>query len=185
MSGEAYLRAVTIGEPRVLTGRIQIVDYDPAWPELFSEQAPRIRSALGERVLQLEHVGSTSVPSLPAKPIIDILLVVRDSADESAYVSDLERAGYALHIREPDWYEHRCLKGTDPSVNLHVFSIGCIEIERMIGFRDWLRSHPEDRELYANTKRQLAQRDWKYTQDYADAKTDVVEEIMARSRNSS
>jgi GrpB-like predicted nucleotidyltransferase (UPF0157 family) len=95
----------------------------------------------------LEHVGSTSVPGLAAKPIIDILLIVPDSSDEPAWLPDLEAAGYVLVIREPDWYQHRCLKGPDTNVNLHVYSPGCPEIERYLIFRDRLRGHPEDRAL--------------------------------------
>jgi GrpB-like predicted nucleotidyltransferase (UPF0157 family) len=168
-----------------LTGNVLVVDYDPAWPRQFAAEASKIRAALCERVLLLEHAGSTSVPRLAAKPIIDIVLVVRDSSDEAAYVPLLEAAGYTLRIREPDWYQHRVLKGVDPAVNLHVFSPGCPETERMLLMRDWLRTHEDDRDLYERTKRELAQRDWKYTQNYADAKTAVVEEILARARASS
>lgn len=136
---------------------------------------------LDDRVVRIEHTGSTSVPGLPAKPIIDIALEVPDSADEPAYVPDLEAAGYPLRIREPDWFEHRLFKGPDTNVNLHVFSAGCEEVDRMILFRDWLRENTADRELYAATKRDLAARDWKYVQQYADAKTAVVQEILARA----
>jgi GrpB-like predicted nucleotidyltransferase (UPF0157 family) len=141
-----------------------------------------VRAALGDRVLLLEHVGSTSVPGLAAKPRIDMLLVVADSTDEAAYVPALEAAGYVLHIREPDWYEHRMFKGPDTAVNLHVFSPGCPEIERMLLFRDWLRGNASDRRLYERTKRELARREWAYGQHYADAKAPVVEEIIARAR---
>ena len=108
-------------------------------------------------------------------------LAVPDSANEDAYVPRLEEAGYVLRIREPDWYEHRVFKGPDTSVNLHVFSEGCPEIDRMLRFRDRLRNNPADRELYERTKRDLATKKWEYVQDYADAKTAVVEEIVARS----
>jgi GrpB-like predicted nucleotidyltransferase (UPF0157 family) len=173
---------VTIGGPRPLIEPIEISDYDPRWPELYEREEARIRSALGERVLRIEHVGSTSVPNLPAKPLIDIVLEVRDSADEPAYVPDLKAVGYVLRIREPEWFEHRLLKGPDTDVNLHVFSAGCPEVDQMLLFRDWLRTNPADRELYAGAKRELAARDWKYTQQYADAKTAVVQEILAHAR---
>ncbi len=179
---EEQIRAHTIGELRPLSGRIAIVDYDRRWPVLFGREARRIRDVLGPRALRIEHTGSTSVPDLVAKPIIDMLLVVADSADEGAYVPDLEAAGYPLRIREADWYEHRMFKGPDTDVNLHVFSWGCPEIDRMLLFRDWLRSHAADREHYARTKLVLARREWKYVQNYADAKTAVIEEIMARAR---
>jgi GrpB-like predicted nucleotidyltransferase (UPF0157 family) len=139
---------------------------------------------LGDRVLLLEHVGSTSVPGLAAKPRIDILLAVADSADEAQYVMALEDVGYILRIREPHWYQHRMFNGPDTPMNLHVFSFGCVEIDRMLRFRDWLRSHEADRVLYERTKRELAARRWKYTQQYADAKSAVVEEILLRAQAS-
>lgn len=178
---EEEIAAYTIGELQPLTEPIVIAEYDPAWPALFEREARRIRGILGDRVVQLEHVGSTSVPGLAAKPRIDILLVVPDSSDEASYVEALEAEGYVLRIREPEWYEHRVLKGPDTDVNLHVFSPGCVEIERMLRFRGWLRTHDEDRMLYERTKRELAAREWKYVQHYADAKTEVVEAIMARA----
>lgn len=175
------LNSVRIGPPEVLDSQIRLGEYDPAWPSLFEREATRVRGALGDAVVLIEHVGSTAVPGLAAKPRIDIVLAVADSSAEAAYVPVMEAAGYVLRIREPDWYEHRLFKGPDTDVNLHVFSTGCPEIERMIRFRDHLRSNPEDLKLYETTKRDLANRTWKYTQHYADAKTKVVEEIMARA----
>jgi GrpB-like predicted nucleotidyltransferase (UPF0157 family) len=181
---EEEIRAAWVTEPPRLTGRIEVVDYDPAWPGLFAREAGRIRAVLGDRVLALEHVGSTSVPGLAAKPIIDILLVVPDPADEPAWLPDLEAAGYVLVIREPEWYQHRCLKGPDTNVNLHVYPPGCPEIERYLLFRDRLRQDPAERAHYQRVKRELAERDWTYVQQYADAKTEVVEAIIARARAS-
>ena len=163
-------------------GPIVLVDYDAAWPVRFEREARRIRAALGTRALLLEHAGSTSVPGLAAKPIIDIVLAVPDSSNEDDYVPALEVEGYALRIREPDWYEHRVLKKLEPNVNLHVFSADCTEVDRMLAFRDHLRTNEADRELYERTKRELAVREWAYVQDYADAKTEVVEEIVARAQ---
>jgi GrpB-like predicted nucleotidyltransferase (UPF0157 family) len=175
------LQAVTVGERIPHNAPVTLHDYDPAWPALYAREAARIRAALGETIVALEHTGSTSVPGLAAKPIIDITLLVPDSADEPRYVPQLEAAGYVLRIREPHWHEHRLLKGPDTDVNLHVFSQGNVELDRMVGFRDWLRSHPEDRALYERTKRELAARTWRHVQHYADAKTAVVEEIIARA----
>ena len=158
-----------------------LVDYDDSWPALYAREAERIRGALGERVRRLEHVGSTSVPGLCAKPVIDVLLAVDDSADEPSYRPALEAAGYVFALREPEWHQHRLLRGPDPRLNLHVFTVGSSEIDRMIRFRDHLRADPADRELYASTKRALARRAWDSVQDYADAKTDVVAEIVARA----
>lgn len=181
---EQQVRTHTIGVLQPLSDRIQIVDYDPRWPELFRREAERIRTVLGQRALRIEHTGSTSVPGMVAKPIIDVLLVLTDSADEGAYVPDMEAAGYLLRIREPDWFEHRVFKGPDTDINLHVLSSGCPEIDRILKFRDRLRSNTADRDLYAGTKLVLAQKQWKYVQNYADAKTAVIEEILARAEES-
>jgi GrpB-like predicted nucleotidyltransferase (UPF0157 family) len=175
------LEKCVIGGPRPLSGPIELRDYDPSWPDRYAEHASRIRATLGEHAVRIEHVGSTSVPGLVAKPIIDIVLEVPDSAAEAAYVKDLEAAEYVLRFREPDWFEHRFFDGPGQDVSLHVFSAGCSETERMVRFRDWLRASPADRDLYVRAKRELAGRDWKYMQQYADAKTCVVEQIMARA----
>ena len=183
MPGERddYLADVTIGPRRRVDGPIVLADADPGWPTLYEREAARVRDALGDRVLLLEHVGSTSVPGLPAKPIIDMLLVVADSSDEPSYLPSLEAAGYVLRIREPDWQEHRLFKGPDTDINLHTFSTGSTEIERMIAFRDRLRTDDGERDRYLRTKRELAARHWVYVQDYADAKGEVVEAIIARA----
>jgi GrpB-like predicted nucleotidyltransferase (UPF0157 family) len=180
-SEESYLRAVTIGEPSRADGPIHLADYDPTWRVLYEHEAMRIRAALGDRVRILEHAGSTSVPGLAAKPIIDIVLGVADPVDEDRYVSDLESSGYALHIREPDFEEHRMFKGKDPAANLHVFAADSPEIVRMLAFRDRLRTHDDERRLYEATKRELAARHWTFVQEYADAKSEVVEAIIARA----
>jgi GrpB-like predicted nucleotidyltransferase (UPF0157 family) len=180
---KAQIQAIVVGELQPLTEPIRFVDYDPEWPALYAREEARIRSILGERVIRIEHTGSTSVPGLAAKPIIDITMTVADVLDEPAYATDLEAAGYVVRIREhePEWYDHRVFKGPDTNVNLHVFSDGCVELERMVGFRDWLRTHDDDRDLYERTKRELIAQDWEYVQNYADAKTGVVEGIMARA----
>ncbi len=176
-----YMSEVTIGARVRVEGPIHLADPDPGWPASYEREATRIRDALGQRVLLLEHVGSTSVPGLAAKPVIDIVLGVAAPADEPAYVPDLEAAGYVLWIREPDWHEHRLLKDTDPAVQVHVFAVDSHEIVRMLAFRDRLRMHDDERDLYLATKRELAARKWDYVQEYADAKGEVVEAIIARA----
>lgn len=175
------IRAVTVGDLPEHNATIHLAEYDPEWPALFERDAARIRRALGPKALLVEHTGSTSVPGLAAKPIIDIVLVVPDSSDEDAYVPELEAAGYVLRIREPDWFEHRLFKGPDTNVNVHTFSKGCEEVATMVAFRDWLRAHDEDRALYESAKRDLAGREWKYVQNYADAKSAIVRDIVARA----
>ncbi|RBQ18205.1 hypothetical protein DP939_20115 [Spongiactinospora rosea] len=180
-SSDADVQKYRLGPVVPHNAPVRLDEYDPRWPELFAREAGRVRSVLGATALRVEHVGSTSVPGLCAKPIIDMLLVVPDSADESAYVAPLEAAGYRLWIREAEWLEHRLLKGPDTDINMHVFSEGVGEIDRMLRFRDRLRADEGDRNKYADAKRELARRTWRHVQHYADAKTSVVQDIMERA----
>lgn len=188
LDSDEELAAATVGKLTPYAVEIVIEDYNPEWPAWYAEDEAAIRAALGPLALRIEHTGSTSVPGLSAKPLIDILLVVPDAADEAAYVPALEATGYALRIRQPDWYQHRCLvrrveDGAQWSVNLHVFDqeSGAPEIERIVAFRDRLRTHGDDKEYYERVKRELARRNWKFVQHYANAKSDVVEEILGRA----
>jgi GrpB-like predicted nucleotidyltransferase (UPF0157 family)/ubiquinone/menaquinone biosynthesis C-methylase UbiE len=177
------IESAWVTEPPQLNSTVTLAEYDPEWPRRYEREAERIRGVLpADGVVRIEHIGSTSVPGLCAKPIIDIMLIVPDSSDEAAYLPALEEAGYRLVIREPDWEQHRVFKGPDTNINLHVYSPATKEIERYLLFRDHLRTHDADRALYADTKRELAQRTWKYIQHYADAKSGVVDEIVARAR---
>ncbi|GAC1645553.1 MAG: hypothetical protein NVS4B8_17110 [Herpetosiphon sp.] len=180
-TSDEQIKQATIGTPTRVDGPITLVDYDPAWPLHFARESERIRAALGPRALRVEHIGSTSVPGLIAKPIVDILLVVADSSDEPSYVPALEAAGYTLRIREPAWHEHRLFKGPTIDLNLHVFSLGSAQIDRHLIFRDRLRTNEAERTLYAETKRRLASQNWAYVQNYADAKSEVIETIIART----
>src|SRR3712207_3525856 len=172
------MREVLIGgiEPQ----KVVVADYDPGWPERFRQEEAKIRAALGEGALAIEHIGSTSVPGLAAKPVVDVLLVVEDSADEASYLPALERAGYVLRVREPDFDEHRMFRTPEKDVHVHVYSAGSGEIERYLLLRERLREDEGDRELYARTKRELAGREWPSLEHYAEAKTEVVEGIIDR-----
>jgi GrpB-like predicted nucleotidyltransferase (UPF0157 family) len=161
---------------------VRIVDYDSDWSKKFETHRRIIAGALGEAALGIEHIGSTSVPGLAAKPIIDILVVVHDSTDESQYLPQLEAAGYELRVREPEWYEHRMFRTPEKDVHVHVYSTGCPEIQRNLSFRDRLRSNVEERQRYEQTKRELAKREWSDMNDYANAKTEVIEGILSRCR---
>jgi GrpB-like predicted nucleotidyltransferase (UPF0157 family) len=177
------------GQSAWLPGRtprrgIEVVDPDPHWPAAFELIADRIRSALGEAALVVEHVGSTAVPGLPAKPVIDVDLTVADSADEPAWLPPLEAAGFELVIREPWWHEHRCLTLEDPRCNLHVFSPDCPETIRHVLFRDWLREHPDDLEAYRNAKLGAAKRTnaaGEHVMDYNARKQPVIRAIYDRA----
>lgn len=181
---DEQMRQITIGELKPHDAPVTLVPYDPKWPYLFNQERERIEKSLGKRALMIEHVGSTSVPGLAAKAIIDILLVVPDSSDESSYVPELEKVGYVLRIREPDWHQHRLFKGPGINLNLHVFSEGSSEIERMLLLRDWLRNNEDDRRLYAETKKRLSAQKWHFVQHYAEAKGEVVEAIISRAQRS-
>ncbi len=163
---------------------IEIADPDPSWPRRYDELAGRIRGALGWRVLQLEHVGSTSVPGLPAKPVIDIDLTVADPGREQDYVPALEAAGFRLKIREPWWHGHRMLEAAEPAGNLHVFGPDSPELVRHRIFRDWLRGNPGERELYAAVKRTAAARAnalGEHGMQYNARKQEVIREIYQRA----
>ena len=160
--------------------KVSLAAYSSEWPRTFEAEHDRIVSALGDLALEVYHAGSTSVPGLRAKPIIDIALVVPDTTDEGAYVPPLEAIGYRFRLREPEWFEHRLLRHDVPAVNLHVFPPRCIEVTRMLAFRDHLRLNDEDRLLYESTKAALSEREWPTVQDYANAKDDVVADILSR-----
>lgn len=172
-------RSIPVNTPTPLDGPVVLLTYDPQWAAMFASEAAIIREALGERALVLEHIGSTAVPGLSAKPCIDILLAVEVSADEDAYLPALDAAGFVLRMRHPDWHEHRVFKSERINVNLHVWSNGSSEIERHITFRDWLREHPEDRDLYAAAKQRIASGHLQTMTEYADAKNEVVKAIQS------
>jgi GrpB-like predicted nucleotidyltransferase (UPF0157 family) len=174
MNGVEYLRGRDS-----LNGRVELVEYDARWPEIFSDLRADILSALGPSSSTLEHVGSTSVPGLAAKPVIDIVLLVNDSAAEETYIQQLEAVGFLHHLREPGWFEHRLLKHKVHEVNLHVFTAGCGEATRMIRFRDYLRSNQDGRNDYEQVKRKLADQRWTFMQDYADAKGKTIRALLS------
>lgn len=181
LRSDADIQSRRVGPVVPHNAAITLAEYDDAWPVLFAHEADRIRAVLGSTAIMVEHAGSTSVPGLAAKPIIDIVLAVPNSADEAAYVPALEAAGYVLRIREPDWFEHRLFKGPGTDINLHVFSAGASEIGRMLLLRDWLRASDADRDAYLHVKRDLARRTWRHVQHYADAKSEIVEQIIKRA----
>lgn len=173
-------RSIPVNTPTPLDGPVVLLPYDSNWTEMYESEAAVIREALGEKALMVEHIGSTAVPGLVAKPCIDILLALENSADEDAYLPALDAAGFVLRMRHPDWNEHRVFKSERINVNLHVWSAGSSEIERHIAFRDWLREHPEDRDLYAAAKQQIASGHLQTMTEYADAKNEVVTAIQSR-----
>ncbi|MFC3500936.1 GrpB family protein [Micromonospora krabiensis] len=170
-----------VGEPPRSWQSIVIEDYDPAWPERFAAASSTVKAVLGDLVIGIEHVGSTSVPGLAAKPVIDIDVLLPETTDESRYLPALEGIGYRLVLREPWWHGHRMLIASSEDVNLHIWPHDAPEPVRHRLFRDWLRTHPDDRELYAATKRRLARETIGRAGDYSLAKNEVVDQILARA----
>ena len=174
------MAAALVGEPPTKWQSTVIEDYDPAWEDRFTAASSALSGILGGMIVGIEHVGSTSVPGLAAKPIIDIDLLIEDTAQETRYIPALERVGYRLVLREPWWHGHRMLVSPEEDVHLHVWPQTAPEPIRHKLFRDWLRSHPEDRDLYATTKRRLARDTAHQPGDYSLAKNDVIDDIYAR-----
>ncbi|HEY3747828.1 MAG TPA: GrpB family protein [Pseudonocardiaceae bacterium] len=157
---------------------IHIAAPDPAWPQRFGVEHDRIVAALGSVAGRVDHIGSTSVPGLAAKPIIDIQISVVDVEDEPAYVSSLEAAGYRLRVREPG---HRMLRTPELDVHVHVCNAGSAWERRHVLFRDWLRHDAADLAAYQELKQRLAEQEWADMNAYADAKGPLVAEISERA----
>jgi GrpB-like predicted nucleotidyltransferase (UPF0157 family) len=157
---------------------VRIVDYDPAWPAGFESQRARIVAALGPGARRIEHIGSTAVPELAAKPVVDVMVTVDDPDDDAAVLLPLTRAGYVLRVIEP---EHRMFRTPQRDVHVHLWRSGSDDERRHLLFRDWLRETADDRSRYETVKRALAAREWVDSNDYAEAKNEIVSMIMGRA----
>ena len=157
---------------------VVVVPYRQEWPETFDRHRARIAATLGAGAVGIDHIGSTAVPGLAAKPIVDTLVVVADSADEDSYLPAMERAGYVLRVREPDFEEHRMFRTPERDVHVHVLSVGSPEIERYLRLRDALRAAPFLRARYQALKQTLAAQDWQDMNAYAQAKSVMIETII-------
>ena len=156
-----------------------VVTSDPGWPGVFEGHEHQIRAALGALARSVEHIGSTSVPGLGAKPIIDVLVTVDDITAEERYLDPLLAVGYELRVREPG---HRLVRTPALDVHVHILEAGDPAGFEYLLFRDHLRRDSADRELYERTKRDLARADWADMNAYADAKTEVISRIKERAR---
>ncbi|KAI1163230.1 GrpB domain protein [Nemania serpens] len=162
---------------------IEIVDYRPEWPAMYADVERRIRQALGDRAVMVQHVGSTSVPGLAAKDVIDVDLAVADPVDEESYVPDLQAAGFHFLLREPAWYQHRLFYLEEPYTNLHVFGPDSPELVRHRLFRDWIREHDDDRARYMAAKQEAAEIAFaagERVQQYNYRKEPVIRDILRR-----
>jgi GrpB-like predicted nucleotidyltransferase (UPF0157 family) len=171
---DTHLDAVLVHGRQPVTP--EIVEYDDGWPARFAEHRDRIAAALGGRARLVEHIGSTSVPELAAKDVVDIVVGVDDPDDEAAYLPDLEAAGYELRVREPG---HRALRETSGRrVNVHCYAPGDDEVAKYRLLRDHLRAHPEARREYEAAKRALAGREWPDMNHYAEAKGPTIRRLL-------
>lgn len=170
---------------RTFKPALEVVPHDPAWAGHFRELRDKIASTLGASALLINHIGSSSVPGLPAKPVIDIDLVVADLEDEASYVPALEGVGFHFLLREPEWFGHRFFCDYAPvSCNLHVFGALCPEVERHRIFRDRLLTCDEDRELYARTKKEAMAEilmRGETLAEYNKRKEEVIRQILKRA----
>jgi GrpB-like predicted nucleotidyltransferase (UPF0157 family) len=159
---------------------LEVVAYNSEWPDIFAEHQKRLEHALGSVDAQIEHIGSTSVPGLAAKPIIDLVVAVDDITAEEDYHDAVLAAGYLLRVREPG---HRLVRTPNRDVHVHIYEKGDQAITNYLLFRDRLRLDSDDRALYARTKEALISQGFKDMNAYSDAKTEVVAAIMARALN--
>ncbi|WP_166615825.1 GrpB family protein [Kineococcus vitellinus] len=159
--------------------RLELHEHDERWADAYQEHRTRIRDALAAADVRIEHIGSTAVPGLAAKPVVDVVLVVEDVTAEEDYLDALLAAGYELRVREPG---HRLVRTPARDVHVHVYGRGDPAVDEYLLLRDHLRSDARDRALYESTKRALLTRRWDDMNAYADAKTAVIEEIKARAR---
>lgn len=160
---------------------LRLVDHDPAWADAYRDHERRIRTALGALARQVEHIGSTSVVGLAAKPIVDIVVAVDDITAEEDYLAPLLSAGYVLRVREPG---HRMVRTPERDAHVHLLEAGDADIDAYLLLRDLLRRDESARDLYEGTKRELIAREWADMNEYADAKTSVIEELLRRARDS-
>jgi GrpB-like predicted nucleotidyltransferase (UPF0157 family) len=166
-----------VGGPEAL--ELELHRHDERWSGIYLEHRQRIRNALAASDIEIEHIGSTSVPGLAAKPIVDIVVAVEDITAETDYLDPLIAAGYELRVREPG---HRLVRTPARDVHVHLYERGAPAIGEYLLLRDRLRSDADDRALYESTKRALLGTRWDDMNDYADAKTDVIVAIKERAR---
>jgi len=160
---------------------VEVVPYDSNWPDLFTTEAVLIKQALGNNCIAIHHIGSTSIPGLSAKPIIDMLPVVRNILEVDQAIIAMENLGYESKGENGMAFRRFFQKGKDVRTHhVHVYEEGDTEIDRYLKFRDWMRSHNEDARSYAQLKLELAE---KFPQDmlqYCFGKDDFVANIDAK-----
>jgi GrpB-like predicted nucleotidyltransferase (UPF0157 family) len=165
---------------------VRVVDYDPAWPGLAEAELRRIGRALGEMAVRLEHVGSTAVPGLAAKPIIDLQVCVDSIQPRKRYVGSLEKLGYLFvpAPESPDFHFFAKPAARPRTHHVHVCAAGSEHESRHIAVRDFLRAHPDEAARYAALKREVAARNPRDRLAYIDGKNEYVTALEARALGS-
>lgn len=174
---DRWLDQSIIGERQ--PGPVRLVEYDADWPARFERIRENLVGALGATARTVEHVGSTAIPGMVAKPIIDVLMTVDDVEDQARYLPVIEELGYELRVREDG---HRMFRPASRDVHVHVCAEGSPKHRDYLLLRDWLRRSPDDRAAYARLKRELAAEAWPDVNYYAQAKGPVISEILERAR---
>ncbi len=166
---------------------IAIVDYDPNWPKMFTKEKAAIHSAIGDKAMAIEHVGSTSVTGLGSKPIIDIMIGTRNLADADACIEPLHNLGYEYvpefedEFPERRYFRKRSMETGKITYHIHMVETSSEFWRKQIVFRDYLRSHPQTARDYLELKKRLAKEYGSDVNGYADAKTSFVEHVLNKA----
>ena len=161
---------------------IVVAPYDPAWHVLFRAQAADLRAALGDVALRIDHIGSTSVPGLAAKPIVDVQISVADFEPLDAYRRPLERLGYVFRAENPERTKRYFRESPGQRrTHIHVRRAGSFSEQLALLFRDYVRAHSAEADAYAALKRELAESHRHDRQAYTEAKQPFIWEVIARA----
>jgi GrpB-like predicted nucleotidyltransferase (UPF0157 family) len=172
----------------VVVEPVHIVTYDPSWPAIFAEERNRILEAVRQWVEKVEHIGSTAIPGLDAKPVIDLMAGLKSMTDASSCVEPLTNLGYSYWAEGAQPHHHLFVRFVDPAMstrthNLHLVEAGGQYWEERLLFRNYLRKHPETAKEYAELKYWLASRHRDDREVYTEAKADFVSGVVHRARN--
>jgi GrpB-like predicted nucleotidyltransferase (UPF0157 family) len=163
--------------------RVGIVSYNPNWKEIYKEESKKIKNVLSDIIVDIHHIGSTAIPGIKAKPVIDILVEVKDIEAVDRYNNKMEELGYEV-MGEYGIPKRRFFRkgGNNRTHHIHIFQVGNEEIERHINFKEYLIAHPDKAREYSKLKEKLTN---KYTYDvenYTNGKSDFIKEIDRKAK---
>lgn len=164
--------------------RVEVVPHSPRWRDAFEAEAKRVAAALGENVVAVHHIGSTAIPNIYAKPIIDLLVEVRDIVEVDGRRSMMEALGYEVMgefgIQGRRYFRKDDREGVRTH-QVHAFEAGSAQVERHLAFRDYMIANPEAARKYSELKRRLAQEHPQNIDGYMDGKDDFIKEMDRRA----